>query len=311
MRANTFTFIDLRRFLLLRTDKHAGNTMRFILSGSKFGVADRSWTAESRNGRFYWDPERTEYSSAPTFTTGGMASEFDRRISQMVEQEKFELLTSSVNTVTREQYVKCWRRWARFRACMDVIPWLNTSQVGWGNVLIDFLAWGRKLLGIQHITLAKRFFAIRFIHIAEGHGDLSLRAFRVKTITKAIKLRGGTCKKVPLITDLSRWLRRKLQVGHPDVTGRALQLWAGLLVAFFFCLRIPELLALSLRDIASIEEDAGRVLSILIRPSKTDQGKSWRNSHPSREPFGPLPGDCVAQFHYIEGIKWQPDTAPV
>ena len=116
---------------------------------------------------------------------------------------------------------------------MDTSHWLTTSQVGWDNTLIDFVVWEYKLLGIRRSTLAKRFFAIRFIHIAEGYGDLSLRAFRLKSITKAIKMRGETCTKVPFITDLLHWLHRELRADALDVDGKTLQLWAGLLLSFF------------------------------------------------------------------------------
>ena len=133
---------------------------------------------------------------------------------------------------------------------MGVSPWLDSSIIGWGNVLIDFVVWEYKISGIQNGTLHKRFCAIRFIHIAEGREDLSLRAHRVKTVTKAIKLRGKTMKKVPFNTDLLRWIWRNLNVAELQSQSIHIALiWAGLLLAFFFCLRISELLNLTPRDI--------------------------------------------------------------
>ena len=55
MRSNTFTVIELRSRLMKCTDPRADNSMRFILSGSGFGVSDSSWTPEARTGRYFWD----------------------------------------------------------------------------------------------------------------------------------------------------------------------------------------------------------------------------------------------------------------
>ena len=116
-------------------------------------------------------------------------------MSLVLEQEKFTLLTASVSDITRDQYIRCWRRWTRFCACMGVSHWLDSPSIGWGNVLIDFIVWEYRILGIHHGSLHKRFCDIRFIHIAEGREDLSLRAHRAKTVIKSIKLRGKTMKK--------------------------------------------------------------------------------------------------------------------
>ena len=165
---------------------------------------------------------------------------------------------------------------------MDSSPWLVASAAGWDNTLIDFIVWEYKLLGIQHITLAKRFFAIRFAHISDGYEDLSLRARRVKTVIKAIKLRGKTCKKVPFNTDLLRWIHTKMEVSKNQSTSPHIaSIWAEILVASFFCLRISELLSLIPRDIKFIDDPEGLALSILVRSSKTDQGEKGALLAPS------------------------------
>ena len=117
--------------------------------------------------------------------------------------------------------------------------WLAHNKIGWGNTLIDFLVWGYKFLGTQRSTLTKRFFSIMFIHIAEEYDDLSPRAHRIMEAAKAIKLRGKTCKKAPPNTDLLRWLNSALEVAADWMRlVSAIQLWAGLLIALFFCPRI-------------------------------------------------------------------------
>ena len=61
--------------------------------------------------------------------------------------------------------------------------------------------------------------------------------------------------------------------GATDDSLAVAQLWCGLLVAFFACLRISDLLALTNDDDKVTTEESGVVFSILIRGSKTDQEK--------------------------------------
>ena len=140
---------------------------------------------------------------------------------------------------------------------------------------MDFFVWVYKLLGIQHSALDRRFFAIRFAHIADGYGDLSVRAHRVETAIKAIEIRDKTRKKVPLNTYLLLCLLNKeLEVDTSWTQSAAIiQSRGGLLGAIFFCLRTSELLQLSPDDVKSKDEPAGSLLFILTPPSKTDQEK--------------------------------------
>lgn len=135
--------------------------------------------------------------SAPaprTFTTGGMSTEFDKRIAAMLENEKLNLLTSSVTVATRGQYMYCWRRRAQFRACSGLSRWITDTRPGRGNNLVDFLVWGHKLLGLQHSALAKRYYAIRYIHIAEGYDDFHFAHIAFRVFSKKLSLEGGVRK---------------------------------------------------------------------------------------------------------------------
>ena len=194
---------------------------------------------------------------------------------------------------------------------MDTTPWLSTTQVGWGNTLIDFFAWEFKLLGIQHSTLTKRFYAIRFARIAEGFDDILLRAHRAKSVSKSIKLRGETCKKVPFNTDLLRWIHSALQVA--ELQGQSLHIssiWAGLLVAFFFCLRVSELLNLTPRDVRFIDEPGGMALSIIIRPSKTDQEKRGATRSLRMNPSVLCPATALFHLRKRYDPEKHPDSRP-
>ena len=91
---------------------------------------------------------------------------------------------------------------------------------------------------------------------------------------KAVKLRGSRCKKVPFITDLLRWIYKELSLHRAVKDVNPMRLRAGILCAFFYCLRISELLALAWRDIKFADDAPNTTaLSILIRSSKTDQEK--------------------------------------
>ena len=65
-----------------------------------------------------------------------------------------------------------------------------------------------------------------------------------------------TCNKVPFNTDLLRWAHRNLSVGNPTQDRLVIaQIWCGMLVAFYYCLRISELLALTAEDIRVNTDD--------------------------------------------------------
>ena len=157
-------------------------------SESNMSLTPRSPSGD--NARFVW--------RHPPHTTGGLSDAFDKNLHEMLQLAKFDLLTQSVSNKTREQYVQCWRKWAQYSARMNTSPWLSPTSVGWGDTLIDYLVWEHKIFGLQSSTLAQRFYAIRFIHVVEGHDDISSRAHRAKALPNAIKLRGSRCKKVPI-----------------------------------------------------------------------------------------------------------------
>ena len=197
-----------------------------------------------------YDPETTPTSSSDSsnfflaerrFRTGALNDIFKDQIHDMLQLEKFNLLTQGVSERTRTQYLSCWKRWDRYCSCLGISPWLPTAKRGWGDPLIDFLAWEHKIFGLQHSILAKRFYAIRFLHVAEGYDDLALRGQRIKFITKGVKKRSKTCKKVPFNTDLLKWIHAELSVKSHQKNADVTQLRAVLLRAFFFCLRISEL----------------------------------------------------------------------
>ena len=90
---------------------------------------------------------------------------------------------------------------------------------------------------------------------------------------------------------------------HINPTKPTRQLWCGLTVAMFFCLRISELLALTLHDIKICDTAPDTTLSIVIRSSKTDQEhlgvtRTLRMNHT----------DCCPAKAMIEYLKCFNDT---
>ena len=237
-RTDHASFADCRRAILTCADPHCRAFYTWALEGGGHRISRLAWSVGASAGRSHWDSDRTTFNSGTSprsFTTGGISTEFDRRIANMLENEKFILLTSSVTVVAKDQYMCCWRRWAQFSACSGLSPWIQDTRRGRDNTLIEFLIWEHKLLGLQHSALTRRFYAVRYIHIADGYDDFSLRAHRIRGILKAIKLRGETCKEIPFNTDLSRWQKRNIPVElSPADTYRVSQLWTGLLMGFSF-----------------------------------------------------------------------------
>ena len=112
-----FHFRRQNTIILSCSDAHVIAFFDWILAGKGFRSTTFSYTPEARAGRFFWEPEGATYwsgISVSSYHTGGMASEFDRRMQLMLDHEKFTLLTASVSDITRDQYVRRWRRWARF-----------------------------------------------------------------------------------------------------------------------------------------------------------------------------------------------------
>ena len=275
--AGHITFQESIHAALRCTDPHTSSKINWSLNGGGYRVSQCAWNVDSQAGRVSWDREGTQYNHGDTprtYTTGGMSTEFDRRIELMLGQEKFHLLTSGIVDKPRARYLTCWRRWSQFASCMGKSPWIKSFEQGWDDALLDFLVRQRKILGIQHSVLTKGFYAVRYIRIVEGLEDLTLRAHRIQCIVKSVKLRGETCKKLPFTTDLIRWLRTQLtDDASTRVPHNVAQLWGGLLVAFFFCLRISEIQALTVNDIKITHDEKGSVLPIIIRGAKTDQEK--------------------------------------
>ena len=287
------TFDDLSDELLPNRDIHVWHFLQRIGAGHWNAVLTNRWKIDQQPGHFTWDddnatvgggcesdrslsPVRGETSSfpLPRFRAGSMNDMFNDPVDDVLQLGEFNLLAQGVADRTRAQRLACWKRWGQYYNCLDISPWLPASSRGWGEPLIDFLFWEHKIFGLQRSTISKRFYAIRFLHVAEGYDDLDLRGKRAKSIIKAVKKRGEACKKVPFNTDLLRWIYTELPAKGNSLNDVGLaQLRAGLLCAFF-CLGISALSALQPEDAKFTKDNGEWATSILIRESKTDKEKA-------------------------------------
>ena len=207
-------FDDLSGEMMAVSDVHVANLLQWIMDGRWAGILRIRWTIDQRTGHYEWedamtianpetdshysssseyDPETTPTSSSDhsifflvgrRFRTGALNDIPNDQIHDMLQLGKFNLLTQGVTERTRTQYLSCWKRWDQYCSCLGIPPWLSTAKRGWGDPLIDFLVWEHKIFGLQHSIIAKRFYAIRFLRVAEGYDDLALRGQRIKFITK-------------------------------------------------------------------------------------------------------------------------------
>ena len=99
------TFHDIIQALLRSTDPHVKSGINWILGGGGRRASCFPWAADARCGRSGRGRAGTQYNhddTPRTYTTGGMSTEFDRRIALILEQEKFIPLTPGIveNTYT-------------------------------------------------------------------------------------------------------------------------------------------------------------------------------------------------------------------
>ena len=108
---------------------------------------------------------------------------------------KFGRLTSGVGGKTRTKYMTCWCRRAQFSSCVGESKRRRDFKPGRCNSLVDLRVLRRNIMGSQHRNLAEIRYGVRYIHIADGMGDLSLRAHRIRGLIKAAKLLGGASRR--------------------------------------------------------------------------------------------------------------------
>ena len=191
----------------------------------------------------------------------------DDRLERAMSIGKIEILTSTVAPSTCSRYQSGWNSWQEFCDGMKISPHLDPSIKGWGEIVLDFLTWEHRIMGVGYSALVTRCCAILFARLIEGC-DLSNASFRIRSFLKAAKRLNPVMKKIPGTVELSTWISSHFidSQSLPDN-----QLWAALMVGFFFCMRVSEIENLRENDLVFQNTDDGMALAIRIRKSKTDQ----------------------------------------
>ena len=189
------------------------------------------------------------------------------RLKRVMSIDKIDILMSTVAESTRSKYKGGWAAWREFCEGLEVSPKLDPTVPDWGSRLLDCFAWEHKIMGVGYSGLVTRYAAIRFVHLVEGC-DFGKAAFRVKSFLKAIKRMNPVTKKAPVTVELLLRIHANF-IDSNCVSD--LQLWAALMIGFFFCLRISEIQDLGENDLVFQSNPEGNALTIRIRKSKTDQ----------------------------------------
>ena len=119
---------------------------------------------------------------------------------------------------------------------MKISPHLDPSVKGWGEIVLDFLTWEHRIMGVGYSALVTRYCAIRFVHLVEGCG-LSKASFRIRSFPKSAKRLNPVMKKIPATIELLTWISSNFidSQSLPDT-----QLWAALMVGFSFACVYPK-----------------------------------------------------------------------
>lgn len=85
-----------------------------------------------------------------------------------------ESLLPGLDATTRLAYKSSWAEWGRFFYVRGISVWLSPGEPGWGEPLLDFLSWPRRVLGRRAPTLEGGFATTRFMRLVNGIIDFSL-----------------------------------------------------------------------------------------------------------------------------------------
>ena len=188
-------------------------------------------------------------------------------VNRALVDDTVKILTNSLADDTQTTYLKGWKMWTRFCDSRGFPPWVNTAVRNWDRNILCFLTWEHTVMKNGRDTLAKRFSAIRFLHLIAGRGDFDDKSFRIRALINGVKKKKGAGQMLPINPEMLRKAKAKLNLMTP--TGS--ELWASLMLGFHFALRIGEIENLEDRDVSFDEIDGKTCVTIHIRSSKNDQ----------------------------------------
>ena len=121
----------------------------------------------------------------------------------------------------------------------NVSPWIFTTESDCDTKILDYLIWLGEMFKSSAATMGRKVSAIRHIHLATGLADFSRAGARYKMLIKEYAAKRPTNRKLPCNVDLMMWVHEHLQ---PELRNRSTkEIWDGLVLSSFFCMRTSEL----------------------------------------------------------------------
>jgi len=111
------------------------------------------------------------------------------------------------------------------------------------RTLIAFIAHEMGILELAPGTVRNKVYAVRFVHMANGAGDILLKFPRMKLVMSSLKRKAGaTARKLPAGVEVLEAIAGMLKLGQWGETPQArdLTVWARICTAYFFLLRNQE-----------------------------------------------------------------------
>ena len=146
------------------------------------------------------------------------------RLKRAASLYKIEILMSPISASARGRYRSGWDVLREFFDGMDVSPLLGPSKDGRGALLLDFYAFGYRIVGFGYCGLLTRYAAIRYVLRVEwfylGNASLTVRSRR-----RVIKRLIPVGKRILVTVGLLGWVRVNFTDALPLSDN---QLWAAI-----------------------------------------------------------------------------------
>ena len=249
----------------------------------------------------------TDRSNDRQRTGGGPQEALDQRVNQAVNTDKITALLEGLAASTRETYLRAWKQWLMFAKGHGVSPWLDPTQEGWDEPIMDFFMWEIKMMGMAISTVTGKYAAIKFFHTMAGRPDLETSSHRIRALIRALKRRNLTKRRAPFTVDMLDRVEEAFLTPRQEGVRSLYEtgIWAALTAGFYYLLRISEIQDLTEQDVEVLTEDGEPKLRIWVKRSKTDQrgeGLS-RTLAANRSPSCPV----VAMSQHLVNMNWEPE----
>ena len=196
-----------------------------------------------------------------------------------------DLLFGKLAPSTAGTYALGWRHWISYCRSQQASPLLvgttHDEILAAERLTIGFITYELAVMKLAAGTVRNKVYAMRFLHLANGSGDILAQFPRIKLVLSALKRRAGAAaRKLPANSDLLEAVAGHLKLGQGGrpVHPRDAAIWAHICLAYFFLLRNGEATALKPSDVRPRRDGAyvdrwgaEDEVAVLISGSKVDQ----------------------------------------